>query len=97
MMTVQCDCRVKDECPCPNLTSVRNHLMRLNPRSEALGASTRARHWSWYAALVLAAISCGRPGAARADLVYPKGTPSLGSHYDKTGESIIFRVYSSRA
>ena len=57
---------------------------------------TCARRWCWYAALLIAAAG-SHPGPARADVVYPVGTPSLGAHYDKPGDSITFRVYSSRA
>jgi glycogen operon protein len=39
----------------------------------------------------------GLPGAARADVVYPPGTPALGAHYDAAGANIRFRIYSSRA
>ena len=46
---------------------------------------------------MIAAIAGGNPGSARADIVYPAGTPSLGARYDKSGDSITFQVKSSRA
>jgi isoamylase len=71
--------------------------MQLTPSSETQGVSSRARRWSLSATLMIAAIAGGNPGSARADIVYPAGTPSLGAHYDKSGDSITFQVKSSRA
>ena len=56
----------------------------------------QARRWSWHVVLLIAtATAC--PSSSRADLIYPAGTPPLGAHYDGSGQSITFRLYSSRA
>jgi isoamylase len=59
-------------------------------------ALSRTRRWCWHLALLIV-IANGVVSRSRADLIYPAGTPSLGAHYDGSGQSITFRVYSSRA
>jgi glycogen operon protein len=47
--------------------------------------------------VLLATVAVVAAAARGAQATYPPGTPTLGAHYNGSGNSIRFRVYSSRA